>query len=140
MATKAQRAAVKKYDAEHMAYQTVKVRRQLLDDFKAACAARGHKVNSILREAMENYVKTAPTVDTNGANGGTVAGLTNDETLLLLGQLAADVEELQAIADTATVDNETREQAAKNANVVMALFGKIAAALPDEQKRPTQAL
>lgn len=64
MATKAQRAAVKKYDAEHMAYQTVKVRRQLLDDFKAACAARGDKVNTVLREAMQDYVKATPTVAT----------------------------------------------------------------------------
>lgn len=64
MATKAQRAAADKYDAEHMAYQTVKVRRQLLDDFKAACAARGDRVNTVLREAMENYVKTTPTVAT----------------------------------------------------------------------------
>lgn len=64
MATKAQRAAVKKYDAEHMAYQTVKVRRQLLDDFKAACAARGDRVNTVLREAMENYVNATPTVAT----------------------------------------------------------------------------
>jgi len=64
MATKAQRAAADKYDAANMAYQTVKVRRQLLDDFKAACAARGDRVNTVLREAMENYVNTTPTVAT----------------------------------------------------------------------------
>ena len=61
MATKAQRAAADKYDAANMAYQTVKVRRQLLDDFKAACAARGDRVNTVLREAMENYVNATPT-------------------------------------------------------------------------------
>lgn len=64
MATKAQRAAADKYDAANMAYQTVKVRRQLLDDFKAACAARGDRVNTVLREAMENYVNITPTVAT----------------------------------------------------------------------------
>lgn len=74
MATKAQRAAVKRYDSEHMAYQTIKVRRQLLDDFKAACAARGDKVNTVLREAMQDYVKATPTVATvdtvDSANDG----------------------------------------------------------------------
>ena len=54
-----QKAAAAKWDAEHMAYQTVKVRRSLLDDFKAACAARGDKVNTVLREAMEHYVANA---------------------------------------------------------------------------------
>lgn len=72
MATKqSQRAAADKWDAANMAYQTVKVRRDLLDSFKAACAARGDKVNTVLREAMENYV--------NGTNDRPVAGLTKDE-------------------------------------------------------------
>jgi hypothetical protein len=44
-----------------MAYQTVKVKRALRDDFRAACAARGDKVNTVLREAMEKYVaETSP--------------------------------------------------------------------------------
>lgn len=51
-----QRAAADKWDEKNMAYQTVKVKRVLLDDFKAACKARGDKVNTVLREAMENYV------------------------------------------------------------------------------------
>lgn len=126
MATKqSQRAAADKWDAANMAYQTVKVRRDLLDSFKAACAARGDKVNTVLREAMENYV--------NGVNDRPVAGLTKDETLLLLGQLASDVEQLQAISDTATVDDEMRQRAAVNADAVMALMAKVTAALPDEQ-------
>lgn len=48
-----------KWDKENMAYQTVKVRRELLDQFKAACAARGDKVNTVLRVAMERYIKEA---------------------------------------------------------------------------------
>lgn len=48
-----------KWDKENMAYQTVKVRRELLDQFKAACTARGDKVNTVLRVAMENYIKEA---------------------------------------------------------------------------------
>lgn len=49
--------AQEKYDAANMAYQTVKVKRDLLEKFKSACAARGDKVNTVLREAMERYVK-----------------------------------------------------------------------------------
>jgi len=56
MATKpTQRAAADKWDAANMAYQTIKVKKKLLDDFKAACVARGDKVNTVLREAMERY-------------------------------------------------------------------------------------
>lgn len=39
-----------------MVYQTVKVRKDLLEEFKAAVAANGDKVNTVLREAMEEYV------------------------------------------------------------------------------------
>jgi len=71
MATKpTQRAAADKWDAANMAYQTVKVKKTLLDSFKAACAARGDRVNTVLREAMENYVKEygeqGDETDTNG--------------------------------------------------------------------------
>ena len=38
-----------------MAYQTVKVRREILEEFRAAVAARGDRVNTVLREAMEEY-------------------------------------------------------------------------------------
>ena len=46
-----------KYDEQHYVFQSVKIRRQLRDDFKAACAARGQRVNSVLRESMERYVE-----------------------------------------------------------------------------------
>lgn len=45
-----------KWDKENMAYQTVKVRTELLEQFRAACKARGDKVNTVLRGAMEDYV------------------------------------------------------------------------------------
>lgn len=47
----------KKYDSENMAYQTVKVRKELLEEFRAAVAANGDKVNSVLRNAMEEYIE-----------------------------------------------------------------------------------
>ena len=57
MATsEAKKASNAKWDAKNMAYQTVKVPKTLLAEFKAACASRGDRVNTILREAMENYV------------------------------------------------------------------------------------
>ena len=52
----AKKASNAKWDAENMAYQTVKVSKKLLEDFKAACAANGDKVNTVLRLAMQDYV------------------------------------------------------------------------------------
>lgn len=52
----AKRASNDRWDRENMAYQTVKVNRTLLEEFKAKAAARGEKVNTILRQAMENYI------------------------------------------------------------------------------------
>ena len=49
------RAARDRWDAENMAYQTVKVKKTTLERFRAACAARGDRVNTVLREAMEKY-------------------------------------------------------------------------------------
>ena len=53
--TDARRRANQKWDAENMVCQTIKVKKILLEDFKAACAARGEKVNTVLRQAMEDY-------------------------------------------------------------------------------------
>ena len=54
--SESQKRARDKWDSVNMVYQTVKVRRALLDDFKAACAARGDRVNTVLRKAMEDYI------------------------------------------------------------------------------------
>jgi uncharacterized protein (DUF4415 family) len=51
-----QKGYQKKYDDANMAYQTIKVRKTLLADFKAACAERGDRVNTVLRQAMEEYI------------------------------------------------------------------------------------
>lgn len=64
MKTEAQKRARDTYDKKNFAYQTVKVRKDLLEAFRGACTARGDRVNTILREAMEKYVResgsTAP--------------------------------------------------------------------------------
>ena len=53
--SESKRASNDKWDRANMAYKTVKVRRELLDDFEAACRDRGDKANTIMREAMEQY-------------------------------------------------------------------------------------
>ena len=53
--TDARRRANQKWDAENMVCQTIKVKKTLLEDFKAACADRGDKVHTVLRQAMEEY-------------------------------------------------------------------------------------
>lgn len=55
----AQRRANQKWDADNMAYQTIKVRKELLEAFRAACAERGDKINTVLRQAMEHYIDNA---------------------------------------------------------------------------------
>ena len=50
-----------------MAYQTVKVSKTLLDRFRSACAVRGDHVNTVLREAMEQYVSETPNAETIAA-------------------------------------------------------------------------
>lgn len=54
--SEAKRACNDRWDAANMAYQTIKVRRELLEAFKAACADRGERVNTVLRDAMEAYI------------------------------------------------------------------------------------
>ena len=59
MVTEAKKATNKNWDDKNMAYQTIKIRRELLEEFKSACARNGDKVNTVLREAIENYVKAS---------------------------------------------------------------------------------
>jgi uncharacterized protein (DUF4415 family) len=40
-----------------MSYQTVKVRRELLEEFRELVQANGDKVNTVLRQAMERYIE-----------------------------------------------------------------------------------
>ena len=54
---KKNRTSQEKWDNNNMAYQTVKVRKTLLEQFRATCAENGDTVNTILRKAMEEYVE-----------------------------------------------------------------------------------
>ena len=53
----AKRAGNDRWDKENMAYQTVKVSKALLQEFKETVAANGDRVNTVLREAMEEYIR-----------------------------------------------------------------------------------
>ena len=56
MVSEKQAASRDKYDKAHFAYQSVKIKKELLADFKAICAERGEKVNTVLRQLIEGYV------------------------------------------------------------------------------------
>ena len=53
----AKRASNDKWDRDNMAYQTVKVSKSLLTEFRACVSANGDRVNTVLREAMERYIE-----------------------------------------------------------------------------------
>lgn len=57
MEKKTNRTSQEKWDSNNMAYQTVKVRKTLLEQFRATCAENCDPVNTILRKAMEEYVE-----------------------------------------------------------------------------------
>ena len=124
----ARKPAQDKWDAANMASQNVRVRRELLENFKAACVARGDAVNGVLRQAMIDYINATPTV----------ADEMNDQTLSVIGQLAADVEDLRAIYLCETVDDETRKKAAANAEHVLDLIQRITAADGSEQRKNSE--
>ena len=54
--SEAKRASNDRWDKENMAYQTVKVPKALLQEFREAVAANGDRVNTVLRQAMEDYI------------------------------------------------------------------------------------
>ena len=67
--SKAKREGNNRWDAANMAYQTVKVRKELLEEFRAVVQANGDKVNTVLKEAMERYIAEHTTAtDTTAAD------------------------------------------------------------------------
>lgn len=57
MVSEAQKKARNKYDSENMDRVTVKVKKELLQEFRQAVQEAGDKVNTVLREAMEEYIQ-----------------------------------------------------------------------------------
>lgn len=56
--SEARRRGNDKWDSENMSYQTVKVRKELLEEFRETVRANGDRVNTVLKNAMEDYIKT----------------------------------------------------------------------------------
>ena len=56
----AKKASNAEWDGKNMSYQTVKVRKEILQDFRAAVAANGDRVNTVLKDAMVDYIKRHP--------------------------------------------------------------------------------
>ena len=87
------RESVKRYNDEKMAYQTFKVRKELLEEFRLICAERGDKVNTVLREAVEDYVARNRKRPKSGLTALTQSLDTYRETARpVLDDLAADYE------------------------------------------------
>lgn len=57
MTTEAQKRAKIKYDSANMAYQTIKVPKKTLEAFRQAVQSKGERVNTVLREYMEEYTR-----------------------------------------------------------------------------------
>lgn len=55
MVTEKKKASNAAWDQKNMVYQTIKVRRESLERFKAACKARGERVNTVFKEFIESY-------------------------------------------------------------------------------------
>ena len=71
----AQKKSNKKYDDAHMAYQTVKLKRETLEEFRQLVQRNGDKVNTVIRQGIERYIEehrphgdssTAPATDITG--------------------------------------------------------------------------
>lgn len=56
MQSEAKKKAKLKYDNANMAYQTIKIKKTTLEEFRRLVQKNGDKVNTVLREAIENYI------------------------------------------------------------------------------------
>ena len=55
--TEAKKQANKRYDQKNMAYQTIKVKRDLLEEFRQRVQDNGKQVNTVFREFIEQYIQ-----------------------------------------------------------------------------------
>lgn len=62
MVTEARKRANAKWDKENMVVLACKVKREMAEQFKAACAAQGTTSNAVLQQAVKAYLDehTAP--------------------------------------------------------------------------------
>lgn len=57
MATEAQKRAKNKWDAEHMANVVCKMRREIVEDFKATAKANGTTPSALIRGWIDAYMQ-----------------------------------------------------------------------------------
>lgn len=57
MQTEAQKRASKKWDDANMQYQTIKINRELLQEFKQVVQSKGERVNTVFKEFIERYIQ-----------------------------------------------------------------------------------
>lgn len=57
MQTEAQKRASKKWDDKNMQYQTIKINKELLQEFKQVVQAKGERVNTVFKEFIERYIE-----------------------------------------------------------------------------------
>ena len=57
MATEAQKRAKKKYDSANMQYQTIKINKEVLQEFRRIVQERGERVNTVFKEFIERYIE-----------------------------------------------------------------------------------
>jgi uncharacterized protein (DUF1778 family) len=116
MVTEAKRASNDAWDKDNMVYQTVKVRKEILAAFKAAVAANGDKVNTVLREAMERYTEGGNVPhDSEVTTCGGADGVKLEPEAIQAAQVAAELTGetvteyiTRAINDTAKRDEQLR--------------------------------
>ena len=57
MQTEAQKRAKKKYDEQNMTYQTIKINKDVLQEFKRLAQENGDRVNTLFKGFIEQYIR-----------------------------------------------------------------------------------
>lgn len=60
MVSDSRKRANAKWDKENMTVLACKVRKEVADKFKAACAAEGMTSNAVLQQAVRDYIEAHP--------------------------------------------------------------------------------
>lgn len=60
MTSESQKRANAKWDKENMTVLACKVRKEVADKFKAACAAENTTSNAVLQQAVRDYINAHP--------------------------------------------------------------------------------
>lgn len=70
MTSESQKRANAKWDKENMTVLACKVRKEVADKFKAACAAEDTTSNAVLQQAVRDYIDAHPAPEEPEASPG----------------------------------------------------------------------